>query len=119
MSQIHEGKNVKRFRELLGVKQDALAELLGEDWTQKKIAQLEQKNSIGDDLLGQISDALKIPVEAIKNLDDERVVNIFSNNAFEDFAQPVAGTGNFNECKYEVTDKLIDVFDRLEKVYKE
>lgn len=32
---IHEGRNIKRFREMLGLKQDALAYELGEDWTQK------------------------------------------------------------------------------------
>jgi len=33
---IHEGRNVKRFREMLGIKQDALAFELGEDWNQEK-----------------------------------------------------------------------------------
>jgi DNA-binding XRE family transcriptional regulator len=33
---IHEGRNVKRFREMLGIKQESLAAELGEDWTQKK-----------------------------------------------------------------------------------
>ncbi|HEX5551646.1 MAG TPA: hypothetical protein VFX43_00265 [Chitinophagaceae bacterium] len=35
---IHEGHNVKRFREMLGIKQEALAFDLGDDWTQKKSA---------------------------------------------------------------------------------
>ena len=29
---VHDGRNVKRFREMLGIKQDALAYELGEDW---------------------------------------------------------------------------------------
>lgn len=33
---IHQGRNIKRFREMLGIKQDALAYELGEDWNQKK-----------------------------------------------------------------------------------
>jgi hypothetical protein len=33
---IHQGKNVKRFREMLGIKQEALAFDLGNDWNQKK-----------------------------------------------------------------------------------
>ncbi len=40
---IHQGRNVKRFREMLGIKQDALAFELGEDWNQQKISLLEQK----------------------------------------------------------------------------
>jgi len=34
---IHQGRNVKRFREMLGIKQEALAFDLGNDWNQKKI----------------------------------------------------------------------------------
>lgn len=40
---IHQGRNVKRFREMLGIKQDALAFDLGEDWNQKKISLLSRK----------------------------------------------------------------------------
>ncbi|MBX2953119.1 MAG: helix-turn-helix domain-containing protein [Leadbetterella sp.] len=76
---IHEGRNVKRFREMLGIKQDALAFELGEDWNQQKISLLEQKETIDNTLLQQISEALKIPVEAIKNFDEEQAVNIISN----------------------------------------
>jgi hypothetical protein len=40
---IHQGRNVKRFREMLGIKQEALAYELGSDWNQNKISLLEQK----------------------------------------------------------------------------
>lgn len=76
---VHEGRNVKRFREMLGIKQDALAVELGDDWNQQKISLLEQKESIDAPLLQQISAALKIPVEAIQNFDEEQAVNIISN----------------------------------------
>ena len=33
---VHEGRNIKRFREMLGIKQDALAADLGDDWNQQK-----------------------------------------------------------------------------------
>lgn len=65
---IHEGRNIKRFREMLGIKQDALAYELGDDWNQQKISLLEQKESIETELLQQVSAILKIPVEAIQNL---------------------------------------------------
>ncbi|WP_343617502.1 XRE family transcriptional regulator [Flavobacterium sp.] len=76
---IHQGRNVKRFREMLGIKQEALAYDLGEDWNQKKISILEQKDVIEDNLLKQISTSLKIPVEAFKNFDEEQAINIISN----------------------------------------
>ncbi|MBF7092641.1 helix-turn-helix transcriptional regulator [Flavobacterium sp. ALJ2] len=77
---VHQGRNVKRFREMLGIKQEALAYDLGEDWNQKKISMLEQKDVIEDNLLKQISNSLKIPVEAFQNFDEEQAINIISNN---------------------------------------
>ncbi|WP_449387143.1 helix-turn-helix domain-containing protein [Chryseobacterium lineare] len=76
---IHQGRNVKRFREMLGIKQEALAFDLGEDWNQKKISLLEQKEVIEDPLLQKISEVLKIPVEAFQNFDEEQAINIISN----------------------------------------
>ncbi|SHG41087.1 helix-turn-helix domain-containing protein [Flavobacterium johnsoniae] len=76
---IHQGRNVKRFREMLGIKQEALAYDLGEDWNQKKISMLEQKEVIEDNLLKQISNSLKIPVEAFQNFDEDQALNIIAN----------------------------------------
>ncbi|MCT3964432.1 helix-turn-helix transcriptional regulator [Elizabethkingia anophelis] len=76
---IHQGRNVKRFREMLGIKQEALAFDIGGDWNQKKVSLLEQKEVIEDSLLKQIAEVLKIPVEAIQNFDEEQAVNIIAN----------------------------------------
>ncbi|KYH04547.1 transcriptional regulator [Chryseobacterium cucumeris] len=76
---IHQGRNIKRFREMLGIKQEALAFDLGEDWNQKKISLLEQKETIEEDILERISQILKVPVEAIENMDEEQAVNIIAN----------------------------------------
>jgi transcriptional regulator with XRE-family HTH domain len=78
-SKIHEGRNLKRFREMMSVKQDALAFELGEDWNQQKISLLEQKEKIDSDILEQVAAILKIPAEAIRNFDEEKAVNIISN----------------------------------------
>jgi transcriptional regulator with XRE-family HTH domain len=56
---VHQGRNVKRFREMLGMKQEALAQELGEDWTQKKISLLEAKEEIEPALLEQVAKVLK------------------------------------------------------------
>lgn len=77
--QIHQGRNIKRFREMLGIKQEALAYELGEDWNQKKTSLLEQKEEIEASLLSQIAEVLKLPVEAFQNFEEEQAVNIISN----------------------------------------
>ncbi|MBP1167162.1 transcriptional regulator with XRE-family HTH domain [Chryseobacterium sp. PvR013] len=76
---IHQGRNIKRFREMLGIKQESLAFDLGEDWNQKKVSLLEQKETIEDPLLKRISEVLKIPVEAFQNFDEEEAVNVIAN----------------------------------------
>lgn len=64
---------------MLGIKQDALAADLGDDWNQQKVSLLEQKETIDTPLLKQISATLKIPVEAFQNFDEEQAVNIIAN----------------------------------------
>ncbi|NIJ55501.1 helix-turn-helix domain-containing protein [Dyadobacter arcticus] len=76
---IHEGRNLKRFREMLGIKQDFLAFELGEDWNQQKISLLEQREKIDSEILEQVSAILKIPAEAIRNFDEEQAINIIAN----------------------------------------
>ncbi|AJW63541.1 Helix-turn-helix domain protein [Elizabethkingia miricola] len=115
---IHQGRNVKRFREMLGIKQDALAFDLGEDWNQKKISLLEQKEIIEDPLLKKISEALKIPVEAFQNFDEEQAVNIISNT-FDNCQQPASifynSTINPVEQLIKVHEEKIALYERMLK----
>lgn len=76
---IHQGRNVKRFREMLGLKQEGLAMELGEDWNQKKVSLLEAKEEIEPALLEQVAKVLKVPGEAIKNFDEQAAINIIGN----------------------------------------
>jgi transcriptional regulator with XRE-family HTH domain len=78
-TKIHEGRNIKRFREMLGIKQDVLAAELGDDWNQQKVSLLEQKETIDASILKQVSEILKIPVEAIQNFDEDSAINIIAN----------------------------------------
>lgn len=115
---IHQGRNVKRFREMLGIKQDALAFDLGEDWNQKKISLLEQKEIIEDLLLKKISEALKIPVEAFQNFDEEQAINIISNT-FDNCQQPASifynSTINPVEQLIKVHEEKIALYERMLK----
>ena len=110
---IHMGRNVKRFREMLGLKQEGLAYELGDDWNQKKISALEQKETIDDDLLGQISKALHVPVEAIKNFSETAAINIISST-FNDSASVNSNcTLNINPV-----EKWIEALEENKKLYE-
>ena len=73
----HLGYNVKRLREILGVKQEDLAERL--HLTQQTISKIENKEDLDNETLEKIANAMNIPSEAIKNFTDERAINSISN----------------------------------------
>ncbi|WP_264534715.1 helix-turn-helix domain-containing protein [Flavobacterium sp. N1736] len=116
---IHQGRNVKRFREMLGIKQEALAFDLGNDWNQKKISMLEQKDIIEVDLLNQISDILKIPVEAFQNFDEEHAVNIIANTySFQDFKDNAVASGFSYQPSFNPVDKIVQLYDEKIALYE-
>jgi len=111
---IHQGRNVKRFREMLGIKQEALAFDLGQDWNQKKISLLEQRDIIEEDMLRQISAALKIPVEAFQNFDEEQAINIISNT-FHDEAFIGNSGGTYHVSP---VDKIVQLHEEKIALYE-
>lgn len=110
---IHQGRNLKRFRELLGLKQDAMAIQLGEDWNQQKVSLLEQKERIDSDILGQVAAILKIPAEAIQNFDEEQAVNIISNTF-----DKVENSFNFGTFNLHPIDKLMQLHEEKIALYE-
>ncbi|HBL77388.1 MAG: transcriptional regulator [Bacteroidetes bacterium GWF2_42_66] len=117
-SKVHEGRNVKRFREMLGIKQDALAYELGEGWNQQKVSLLEQKETIELPLLKQISSAMKVPVEALQNFDDEQAINII-NNTFQDFKDNAMASALNYQCSFNPIDKMVELYERMIQQQKE
>ncbi len=119
---IHQGRNVKRFREMLGIKQEALALDLGNEWNQKKISLLEQKEIIEDPLLKKISEVLKIPVEAFQNFDEEQAINIISNTFNDEaFIGNSGGTYNVNPLQeiIKLHEEKISLYERMLKEKEE
>jgi transcriptional regulator with XRE-family HTH domain len=113
---IHHGRNVKRFREMLGLKQEALAIELGDDWSQKRVSLLEAKETIEEEILAQIAAILKVPVEAIKNFDEQKAIYNIQNNyegSNNQGAQSSYSTFNFNPI-----EKLIELFEENKKLYE-
>lgn len=119
-NQIHHGRNVKRFREMFGIKQEALAELLGDDWSQKKVSVLEAKEIIEPELLEQVAKVLKVPADAIRNFNEDTAINIISNtfnnhdHATPQFANIINHTPSFNPV-----DKVVDLYEALLKSERE
>jgi transcriptional regulator with XRE-family HTH domain len=105
---VHEGRNVKRIREILGIKQDALAMDLG--LSQQAISQLEQKEALDAELLEKIATALKVPVEAIKSFSDETAINFISSTFNH------SGLFNYNcTLSFNPIDKVVELYERMLK----
>ena len=111
---IHQGKNITRFRQMLGMKQDALASIMGEDWTQIKISRLEAKEEIEPAILEEVSNAMKIPVDAIKNFDEDSAINIISNTVNN--SDSATGNSLFSyQPTFNPIDKIVEILERTIK----
>jgi transcriptional regulator with XRE-family HTH domain len=113
---IHEGRNVKRFREMRGWKQEGLADEMGEECIQRKISLLEQKETIEPEILLLVSTALNIPIEVFQNLDEEQAINVISNTAnFDHCQQPSFFNSNptFNPI-----DKIVELHEEKIALYE-
>jgi transcriptional regulator with XRE-family HTH domain len=108
-SQPHQGQNVRIFRELSGLKQEGLADKLGEGWSQKRISQLEQKPIIDREILDQVSAALGVKPEVIERFDNEAAVNFISNTFHEN--QFAGYTVNNNPIIN--SDKAVEILERM------
>jgi len=116
-NKVHEGRNIKRFREMLGIKQETLAQELGEDWTQSKVSHLETKDTVDPAILQQVAAVLKVPVEAIKNFDEEAAINIVANTV----NNHDNATGNSLFMYYPTfnpIDKIVQLYDEKIQLYE-
>ena len=108
---VHEGRNVKRIREILGIKQDALAVDLG--LSQQAVSQLEQRESIEPELLERVAKKLGVKEEAIKNFNEDAAINIVANtfNSHDN----AAGINYKPTINFNPIEKMVELYDALLK----
>lgn len=112
---VHHGRNIKRIREIQGIKQEALALELGDDWNQKKISLLEAKENIDDDLLAQVAGVLKTTPEAIKKFSEEAANNYF--NTFNDNSINNGAVYAFNSV-FNPLERWLEAMEENKKLYE-
>ena len=99
---------------MFGLKQEALALELGDDWSQKKVSRMEENERVEDEVLEQVAKILKVPVEAIKNFDETAALNIISNTFHESAIINSTGTFNINPV-----EKWIQTLEENKKLYEQ
>jgi transcriptional regulator with XRE-family HTH domain len=112
---IHHGRNLKRFREMLGLKQEAFVDKLGGDWTARKISYLEGKETIELDQIEALAKALSVPAEAILNFDEEKAVYNIQNN-YDNSSAP----GSFSHnATFNPLDKYVEAVAKNDQLVEE
>lgn len=102
---------------MFGMKQEALAFELGDDWSQKKISRLEEHETVEEDILEQVAKILKVPVEAIKNFDENAAIQVISNT-FTSHEHSTLNAVNYN-CTFNPLDKLLDAIEENKRLYEQ
>jgi transcriptional regulator with XRE-family HTH domain len=100
---LHIGRKIARVREIKGIKQEALALELGV--SQQTISNLEKSEKIEDEVLEKIAKYLGVTSEALKNFNEDAVVN-YINNTFHDSTH-----GPFYHCTFNPIDKIVELYN--------
>lgn len=111
----HFGRNISRIREMKGMKQETLAELLG--ISQQKMSVLENTADLDDAKLNDIAKALEVPTQAIKEYSDEKMLNIITNNTFNSNDSSTLNAINVMPT-FNPLDKLVEAYEENKKLYE-
>lgn len=118
---IHIGQNIRRIRELRGLKQDALGFELG--ISQKRVSHLEHQENIAEDVLIQIAKVLDVSPQVIRqftekafidyceNLSDKPQANARGVETLHDDSLPVSAFSPHN--------KIVELYERLLQAERE
>ena len=111
----HIGRKIAKIRELKGIKQEAIAEILGV--SQQMVSKIEKSAELEDEALEKIAEFLGLTPEAIKNFSEEAVFNYF--NSFSDNSINQGPIGSSNTCNFNPLDKIVELYERLLQAEKE
>jgi transcriptional regulator with XRE-family HTH domain len=114
---LHHGHAIRRLREVMGLKQQALACGLGRGWTQRRVSLLEQKEKVAPPLLEAVAKALHIKASTICNFDEACVMEMIQHScarttaALEQRQPPPVPSINF-------LAKWLDLLEENKKLYE-
>lgn len=109
----HLGRKISRIREMLGVKQDLLADKLG--ISQQAVSKIEQSEHVEDATLERVAQALGIQSEAIKNFTEENALNFI--NTFRDNSTNHGPLNNYF-CTFNPVERWLEAIDENKKLYE-
>jgi len=78
---MHIGHNIKRIREIQGIKQEAFGQLCRNRYSQQRISDFENMVALDEPLLEELAAALGVTPEFVKSFKDENVIYNIQNNS--------------------------------------
>lgn len=123
---VHQGSNVRKLRNIMGVKQSSLAKDLGT--TQQMVSRIESQRVIEKDTLIQIANILNVSPKIIEELDENPLSVIIENNNFESgsYNTGIISNDQYNQNTIHPLEKIMelnkqatDLFERMLAVEKE
>ena len=82
---MHIGHNIKRIREIQGIKQEAFGQLCRNKYSQQRISDFENMVALDEPLLEELATALGVTAEFVQSFKDENVIyNIQHSHTFND-----------------------------------
>lgn len=122
-STIHHGHNIKRVRRLKDMNQDVLADTVS--MSQQTVSRYEAMKEIDDEILVRFAKALDIPVEQLKNTEENAPMIYIENNNFESentgsgTINTAAGIQDVDANYYNPIEKVTELYERLLQSEKE
>jgi len=104
---LHIGRKISKIRELRGMKQETLAAELG--ISQQAVSKIEQSADVDGEALEKIAKILGVPADAIKNFNDDAVLNIISNT-FTSQDTSTLNAINF-QPSFNPIDKIVELYN--------
>ncbi len=117
---VHLGRNLRRVREILDVKQESLAIDLGV--SQQTVSSMEQREEIEPETLEKVARALKVPVDIIKNFSEDVIMwNIQHNyESASSNNNNIDRPNNFHQqCTFNPLDKVVELYERMLQLERE
>ena len=78
---MHIGHNIKRIREIQGIKQETFGQLCRNRYSQQRISDFENMVALDEPLLEELATALGVTPDFVKSFKDENVIYNIQNNS--------------------------------------
>ena len=118
---VHQGANIRKFRQLIGMKQETFGDLMG--LNQQGVSRLEQKRVIEEDILFKAANILHVAPEIIQKLEENSTSIVIENNTFQSGSCNNSGTvdnkmDNDNSVINHPVDQLMELNKEQASLYE-